>query len=92
MRLVARFAAPRRLLPLAAAALLAACGGAQQAQAPLPPPPLATLTVQPQQARREQAWDGVVEAVHQATMSAQTSGRVVELPFDVNDYVPAGAV
>lgn len=91
MRRAARFAALRRLLPLAASALLVACGGAQP-PAPLPPPPLATLTVQPQQARREQAWDGVVEAVHQATMSAQTSGRVVELPFDVNDYVPAGAV
>lgn len=92
MRLVARLAALRRLLPPLAATLLVACGGAKQAPAPLPPPPLATLTVQPQQARREQAWDGVVEAVHQATMSAQTSGRVVELPFDVNDYVPAGAV
>ncbi|MCE5233562.1 MAG: efflux RND transporter periplasmic adaptor subunit [Mizugakiibacter sp.] len=92
MRHAARCAALRRLLPLAASALLAACGGAQQAPSPQAPPPLAMLTVQPQQARREQAWDGVVEAVHQATMSAQTAGRVVELPFDVNDYVPAGAV
>ena len=33
-----------------------------------------------------------VEAVSQATVSAQTSGRIVELPFDVNDLVPQGAV
>jgi RND family efflux transporter MFP subunit len=92
MRTIGVFQASSRWLALAAVALLAACGGAQQPAAPLPPPPLATLTVQPQPARGEQAWDGVVEAVHQATMSAQTRGRVVELPFDVNDYVPAGAV
>jgi len=41
---------------------------------------------------REQSWDGVVEATHRATMSAQTSGRVLELPYDVNDYVETGAV
>lgn len=36
--------------------------------------------------------DGVVEAVHQATVSAQTSGRIIELPYDVNDLVEKGAV
>ncbi len=35
---------------------------------------------------------GRVEAVHRSTISAQTSGEIVELPFDVNDYVPKGAV
>jgi RND family efflux transporter MFP subunit len=33
-----------------------------------------------------------VEAVAQSTVSAQTSGRIVELPFDVNDLVPQGAI
>lgn len=33
-----------------------------------------------------------VEAVAQSTVSAQTSGRITELPFDVNDLVPQGAV
>lgn len=33
-----------------------------------------------------------VEAVAQATISSQTSGRIVELPFDVNDVVAQGAV
>jgi RND family efflux transporter MFP subunit len=53
---------------------------------------LATIAIAPQNARREQIWDGVVEATNQATMSAQTAGRIVELPYDVNDYVEAGAV
>ena len=36
------------------------------------------------------AWDGVVEAVREAALSAQTSGRVAEVPHDVNDRVAAG--
>lgn len=35
-------------------------------------------------------FDGVIEAVQQSTVSAQTSGTVVELPFDVDDSVAAG--
>jgi RND family efflux transporter MFP subunit len=53
---------------------------------------LKLITVRPETARREEVWDGVVEAVNEATMSAQTSGRVLEAPFDVNDYVPAGSL
>ena len=34
--------------------------------------------------------DGVIEAIQQSTVSAQTSGTVVELPFDVDDSVAAG--
>ena len=37
-------------------------------------------------------FDGVVEAVNQATVSAQVSGRVTEINFDVNDFVQQGAV
>jgi RND family efflux transporter MFP subunit len=55
-------------------------------------PQFAVIAIKPQTARREQTWDGVVQAVNEATMSAQTSGRVLELPFDVNDYVPAGSL
>ncbi|MFQ5643015.1 MAG: efflux RND transporter periplasmic adaptor subunit [Thiogranum sp.] len=40
----------------------------------------------------EQRFDGVVEAVYRSTLSAQTAGEIIELPFDVNDYVPKGAV
>ncbi len=34
--------------------------------------------------------DGVIEAVQQSTVSAQTSGTVQSLPFDVDDSVTAG--
>ena len=39
----------------------------------------------------EQILDGVVEAVNQSTVSAQTAGRVESIMVDVNDYVPQGA-
>ncbi len=37
-------------------------------------------------------YDGVIEAVQQATLSAQTSGRIIEVNFDVDDFVPQGSV
>ena len=40
----------------------------------------------------EQRFDGVVEAVFRSTVSAQTAGEIVELPYDVNDFVPKGAL
>ncbi len=36
--------------------------------------------------------DATVEAVDQATLSAQTSGRVVKVNFDSNDYVEQGSI
>ncbi len=36
--------------------------------------------------------DGIVEAVKKGTVTSQTSGRVQEVNFDVDDYVPKGAV
>jgi len=53
--------------------------------------PFATLTVSYETAPRERVWDGTVEAVKQATVSAQTSGRVAEIFYDVDDFVEAGA-
>ncbi|WP_348675326.1 efflux RND transporter periplasmic adaptor subunit [uncultured Abyssibacter sp.] len=41
---------------------------------------------------RETVFDGAIEAVNQSTVAAQTSGRVLELPFDVGDYVEHGTV
>lgn len=76
-----------------AAVALASCGGDDaKDQAIKAKPSLQTLTIAARQAPRERVWDGVVEAVNQATLSAQTAGRVVELPFDVNDYVQVGDV
>ena len=83
-----------RLTTLALAVLgLAACGGSEAPTPTTQPlPELSTLAVAPETAARERIWDGVVEAVNQATLSAQTGGRVLELPFDVDDYVKAGDV
>ncbi|MDF0533604.1 efflux RND transporter periplasmic adaptor subunit [Shewanella yunxiaonensis] len=52
---------------------------------------VATLTVVSQKAPHMLVLDGTLEAVKSATVSAQTSGRIVKLNFDVNDLVPAGA-
>lgn len=53
---------------------------------------LETATVELRQLDNEQRFDGVVEAVNKSTISAQTNGEILELPFDVNDFVPKGAV
>ncbi|RCS28995.1 efflux RND transporter periplasmic adaptor subunit [Rhodanobacter denitrificans] len=75
-----------------AVAALAACGRTAPPPAAATPPPLAALTVHAEPAHDEQAWDGVVEAVHEAVISAQTNARVTELPYDVNDAVRKGDV
>ena len=54
--------------------------------------PFETVDVVYEVAPRERIWDGRIEAVNQATVSAQTSGRIAELPFDVNDFVDTGDV
>lgn len=71
---------------------LVACGDEKQTAAPPPLPELATVTVASGGASAGSAWDGVVEAVRQAELSAQTSGRVTAVHADVNDRVAAGAV
>lgn len=75
-----------------AVAALAACGRTAPPPAAATPPPLAALAVHAEPAHDEQAWDGVVEAVHEAVISAQTNARVTELPYDVNDAVHKGDV
>lgn len=72
--------------------LLAACGGEPAADRPPPLPKLQTLTVAAGTPADARAWDGVVEAVRQATVSAQTTGRVTTVEADVDDRVKAGAV
>lgn len=78
---------------LSAALLLAGCGreAANPAQAGAEPS-IALIDVARVAQPRERAWDGVVEAIDQATLAAQTGGRVLALPFDVNDVVEAGQV
>ncbi len=79
------------------AAIVALCALVACGHPPVPltvegPTALSTMTIQPVQTPLERVVDGTVEAVNQATVSAQTAGRVSEILFDVNDVVPAGAV
>jgi RND family efflux transporter MFP subunit len=53
--------------------------------------PFGTAIVELDEAPLERVFDGTVEAVNQATMSAQTSGRIAEVFYDVDDYVEPGA-
>lgn len=48
---------------------------------------LATIRVDKVTVPEERVFDGIIEAVNRATVSAQTSGRVVEINFDVDDFV-----
>lgn len=52
--------------------------------------PFDTTVVITDEAPLERVLDGTVEAVNQATMSAQTSGRIAEIYYDVDDYVEPG--
>ena len=75
-----------------AGVLLAGCAAPSPPDHAGSPPELATLVVQAQVAPRAQTWDGVVEAVQQVTITAQTNARVTALPYDVGDKVGKGAV
>ncbi|HVY81635.1 MAG TPA: efflux RND transporter periplasmic adaptor subunit [Steroidobacteraceae bacterium] len=55
-------------------------------------PPLQSIEVRPEATPLERQLDGTIEAVNQGTVAAQTAGRVTEILYDVNDFVPAGAV
>ncbi|MFZ1536450.1 MAG: efflux RND transporter periplasmic adaptor subunit [Chromatiaceae bacterium] len=73
------------LIPLLSA--LAATGAAD-----LNPSQLDSATVAYRSVPREYRLDGVVEAVQQTTVSAQTQGQIEEILFDVDDFVEAGTV
>ncbi|MDG4552750.1 MAG: efflux RND transporter periplasmic adaptor subunit [Candidatus Competibacter sp.] len=53
-------------------------------------PPFPVAAAQLQTLPDEQVLDGVVEAVNQSTVSAQTAGQVEDIMVDVNDFVPRG--
>lgn len=83
-----------RGLLLGAALLLGlvACSGEPAGSRTAPLPKLETVTVTAGGDGSGRSWDGVVEAVRQAELSAQTSGRVTSVEVDVNDAVVAGQV
>jgi RND family efflux transporter MFP subunit len=82
----------RILLAALAAAGLAACG-----EAPAPKPAakgegFKTAAVELREVELTTTAEAVMEAVRQSTVSAQISGRIVDLRFDVGDYVKKGEV
>lgn len=83
---------PRHLWPLLAGLLAAGCGGETPTAGPLAAAGGSLDTVEAARAAvpRETLFDGIVEAVNESTVAAQTGGRVTELPFDVGDFVPKG--
>jgi len=82
-----------RLTVLALAGLLAACGEAPPPPASAPAgPALATAAVELRDIELTTSAEAVMEAVRQSTVSAQIAGRIVELRFDVGDYVKRGDV
>jgi RND family efflux transporter MFP subunit len=71
---------------LSAAALLIAPLWSQAAES------LATAAVAYQSINDEQILDGIVEPVHQSTVAAEFVGRIEEINFDVDDFVPKDSV
>jgi RND family efflux transporter MFP subunit len=73
--------------------MAAGCGGAHQGSPQRQMvQPLASVVVQRERTPVERKLDGIIEAVNQGTVAAQTSGRVEAILYDVDDFVPAGAV
>lgn len=72
---------------------MSGCGDSQLTDSVSPNvAPIDSLVIQPQRTPVERRLDGTIEAVNQGTVAAQTSGRVAAILYDVNDFVPAGAV
>ncbi|MGO9994477.1 MAG: efflux RND transporter periplasmic adaptor subunit [Steroidobacteraceae bacterium] len=83
---------PMRLLLSGIVLVAAGCGSKTPPPVNASVPTLASVMVQSAHAPLERTVDGTIEAVNQATVSAQTAGRITEILYDVNDVVPAGAV
>jgi RND family efflux transporter MFP subunit len=81
-----------RIAALALLLALAGCGEDAVERERVQAPELATFVVAADGPAAVQAWDGTVEAVREATLSAQTAGRVTRVGVDVNDRVAAGQV
>jgi len=81
--------------PLAAAllaVLLGGCGNEEPSRAPAPVPAVQTASVEARDVEVTYSAEAVVEAVRQSTVAAQIAGRIVELRFDVGDFVKKGEV
>ncbi len=81
-----------RLAAILAAGVLSGCGARHAPPSPRGEASLASVLVEPEQTAAQRRFDGVVQAVNRATVTAQTSGRVASVYHDVDDFVPAGAL
>ena len=82
-----------RVAVAALALALAGCGGGEPPKpAPGAAQALATAAVEMRDVELTYSAEAVVEAVRQSTVAAQIAGRIVELRFDVGDYVKKGEV
>jgi RND family efflux transporter MFP subunit len=79
-------------IALAAAAALAACGSETEAPKPAPAPQLKAGVAEVREVDLVYSAEAVIEAVRQSTVAAQIAGRIVDIRFDVGDYVKKGEV
>jgi RND family efflux transporter MFP subunit len=83
----------RLLAVLALLAGVAACGSPEPPEpARVPKPRVESAAVEVRDVALTYTADAIVEAVRQSTVSAQIAGRIVDLRFDVGDYVKKGEV
>lgn len=82
------------LATLLAIVLATGCGEPPASETPgaMSAADLATLELAPETVVDEATFDGNLEALHRSTVASEVSARVVELPFDVGDYVKQGEV
>jgi RND family efflux transporter MFP subunit len=84
---------PAPLMLIAVAGLVAAaCGTSEPPAATRAATPLATAATELREVDLTTSAEAVVEAVRQSTVSAQVSGRIVDIRFDVGDRVQKGDV
>ncbi len=80
------------VLALALSAALAACSSEPPSAPGMDLKAIAAVTPHAASADAGSRWDGVIEAVQQADLTAQTAGRIASVAVDVNDRVAAGQV
>ncbi|HWA13272.1 MAG TPA: efflux RND transporter periplasmic adaptor subunit [Burkholderiales bacterium] len=87
------FPAALRLAALLGLAGVGACGSPpQEGAAPPAAKAVASAPVEMREVELAYSAEAVVEAVRESTVSAQVAGRVIDVRFDVGDYVKQGEV
>ena len=77
---------------LLALALLAACGAEPEPAPRAAPAALPSATAEVREIELTYSAEAVIEAARQSTVAAQIAGRIVDIRFDVGDFVKQGEV